>query len=37
MASDLPFALHCFKNPKVGGKAARVVPMYTNCSVDPAL
>ena len=37
VASDLPFALHCFKNPKVGGKAARVVPMYTNCSVDPAL
>ena len=37
VASELPFALHCFKNPKVGGKAARVVPMYTNCSVDPAL
>ena len=37
MASDLPFALHCFKNSKVGGKGARVVPMYTNCSVDPAL
>ena len=31
---DAGYALHVYKNPKVGGKAARVVPLMTNCAPE---
>ena len=32
--ADAGSALHVYKNPKVGGKAARVVPVMTNCAPE---
>ena len=32
--ADAGYALHVYKNPKVGGKAARVVPLMTNCAPE---